>query len=56
MTGIWLFAGRDAVVASYVTLAVADPAMAAELAAPYGAAVLIVAVADLRAARRTREP
>ena len=53
MTRMWLFAARAAIAASYLTLAVADLDTAADLAGPYAALVLIVAVSDLYAARRS---
>jgi hypothetical protein len=52
MTRIWLFALCAAAAASFLTLAIADARTAGELAAPFAAAVLVVAVLDLCAARR----
>lgn len=49
-----IFGARVAVAASYLTLAVADSGTAADLAPPYALCVLLVAVLDLRAARRGR--
>jgi hypothetical protein len=52
LSRVWLFALRLAVAASYLTLAIADPSTAGDLAGPYAAVVLVVAVIDLRTARR----
>lgn len=54
MIRLWLFAARAAVAASYLTLAVARPGVAGDLAAPYGLLVLVVFVLDLLDARRSR--
>lgn len=43
----WAFAARAALAGSYVTLGFADPSTAADLAIPYGIAVLVVATCDL---------
>ena len=44
---LWAFAGRVALSASYLTLAVTDHAAAAALAVPFAACVLCVALADI---------
>lgn len=52
MRSLLVFGLRVALAASYLTLAVAQPGFAADLAPFYAAAVLAVAVVDFRAARR----
>lgn len=53
MIRLWAFAARVALAASYLTLAIADATTAADLAGPYAALVLLVAVVDLLRARRS---
>jgi hypothetical protein len=54
MRHLWIFGARVALAASYLTLAITNEPVAADLAAPYAAAVLGVAIVDLRAAHRGR--
>lgn len=46
MIHIWLYAGRAAVVSSYLTLGLADRDLAGCLAAPFGGLVLAVVAWD----------
>lgn len=52
MSIVWFFALRVAVAASYLTLAFAKPNVAGDLAWPFAAIALTVAVYDLHAVRR----